>query len=733
VPEEFFRRKRSQLPDMRVVRLDADPEHYRYAHADLGSYQVLAVKLPVPLGLPSHHEPFQPKRYWVLHTRQDDWLAITDPEHIKVVLPFLRKNGAQDASVQWDFHGHSKVKLQVAGWAVIAKCDLSDPRHYLLQPSQTHKWDKNGGKVFIPWTGEIGSSRKLWPDLAKKMAGVGIDWEGDDPAAPMSVRTQGDVTAVPGWTTAAPNGFLVRNYQREGIQFCLDRGMRALLADEMGIGKTVQAIGSAVASAANKILVVAPANGRWVWDREIRGWTGTDSIHHIETSLTPLQNVQWHIVTYDLLIVRPAFWTLDNPAEKAAVEAVVGSLRLPRGIPYPAKIRITKYHDKVPEFVSEEKIRKWCRTMRRLRNELLNNFLAHEFDLFIVDEAHRAKNEDAKRSLVLRDLSQHIPHVLLLTGTPMRNNAGEAGVLLGYVDAKAAEALSDERGYTLEDLKDSLAYYMIRRLKVDVLPELPEKIRQVQEIDRLDDEQLAFYYDALSWAQNEYAEAIKQGKSQNEARDAMRGGIETARTHLGMAKVLGGQVAEIVTNVVEQKDNVVVFCAHHDCSDALKEQLLRQGYTADIVDGRTPQHRRAEIVQDFQAGSIQVFIGGILAAGEAITLTAADTVIFVELDWVPAALRQAEDRIHRIGQERGCHIIHLLAHGKNLDSAMGRILLSKLEAINEALGETDQVFATAEESEMKATFDSVLAYVLKDRKYRKKFFPRGKKGEQKEA
>jgi SNF2 family DNA or RNA helicase len=224
-----------------------------------------------------------------------------------------------------------------------------------------------------------------------------------------------------------------------------------------------------------------------------------------------------------------------------------------------------------------------------------------------------------------------------------------------YLNAKAAEALSKERGYTLQDLQENLAYYSIRRLKLDVLSELPEKVRQVVEIDRLDVEQLTEYDNMLSWARKKYYEGIKDGKSENEAREDMRGGIEKARTFLGMAKVLGGQVAEIVTGVVEEKGNVVVFCSHHDCSDALHEQLRAQGYTAEVVDGRTPQRRRAEIVNDFQERKLQVFIGGILAAGESITLTAADTVIFLELDWVPAALRQAEDRIHRVGQERGCH------------------------------------------------------------------------------
>jgi hypothetical protein len=307
--EDFLRKALSHLPHMEVVRCDANIGHYRYAHADLGSHQVLAVRLPVPLGLPGYDEPLpdddgekrpSPRRYWRMATNQGEWVAINDLGHIKVVLEFLRGNAAQDVHNLWDFHGDSKVKLEVAGWAVIAQCDLANPRHFLLQPPQGHKWSKRDDKkIYIPWGGEVATTRKGWPELEQKLSQAGIEWTGDDPIAPLSVRVQGDVAAAPGCTTAAPNGFVLHDYQKKGIQFCLDRGMRAAITDEMGLGKTVQGIGAAVASHAKKILVVAPANARWVWDREIRSWTGTNSISHLETALSPLENAEWQTANLD--------------------------------------------------------------------------------------------------------------------------------------------------------------------------------------------------------------------------------------------------------------------------------------------------------------------------------------------------------------------------------------------------------------------------------------------------
>jgi hypothetical protein len=153
--------------------------------------------------------------------------------------------------------------------------------------------------------------------------------------------------------------------------------------------------------------------------------------------------------------------------------------------------------------------------------------------------------------------------------------------------------------------------------------------------------------------------------------------------------VLGGEVCDLVQNVVENKECCVVFCAHHEVSDTLKAQLVGEGLRVAVVDGRTAQKNRAALVNDFQEGRLDVFIGGINAAGEAITLTRADTVIFVELDWVPAALLQAEDRIHRVGQRSNCQVIQMVARmpGDNLDEIMVDLIGAKMDRIGAVLGE----------------------------------------------
>jgi hypothetical protein len=335
--------------------------------------------------------------------------------------------------------------------------------------------------------------------------------------------------------------------------------------------------------------------------------------------------------------------------------------------------------------------------MRRLQGELLEQILSAGQMLVIIDEAHRVKNSDAKRSKVIRSVTRK-NQTLLLTGTPLRNNEREAAVLLSYLDDDAEHALCKQNGYTIQDIKDYLGYFMIRRTKAEVLPELPEKTRQRIDIDGLDTDALIDYNEALDCARNSYHDALRDGASEAQARNAMRGGVARARKALGLSKIRSGKVADLVVDVVENKECCVVFCSHHSASDELMEQLHKAGIKSAVVDGRTPQTERARIEMEFQAGELQVFIGGIDAAGEAITLTRADTVVFVELHWVPAALMQAEDRIHRVGQKNNCQVLQLIAKfdGPNLDEEMISIIGSKLELIGLVLDESTNNIIEAE-------------------------------------
>lgn len=603
---------------------------------------------------------------------------------------------------KWPFIiGASNLSVKVNGWAIEILCNLNNPLHYLLAPEQKFKWEgeyPDATKVAIPWTGKINTTRKFWPALKTKILSYGIEIEGDDPNDPLLASASFDSKRVSGWDSPAPNGYLLHHYQKLGAQFCAARGMRALIGDEMGVGKTVQAIAAAEAVNAKKILVICPVNARYVWEREITGWGGRGGIQHITNPLDDMDvNCRWHIVAYEQITTKARSWEFNNAAEVKAFittfpkHELVSKLKLIHE--YPQKVSFDKWLDAVPVFTDPKQILAWEKMMQRLKEQLLEQFLSTNDLLTIVDEAHRAKNKASKRTKVIQRIANHTHQILMLTGTPLRNNEHEAAVLLGLLDDGASTALSKEMGYTTQDVKDYLSYFMIRRTKAEVLPELPEKTRQRIDISDLEPTQMNNYIAALEDAQMRYQFAIEAGLSDAQARQQMQGGVEKARTALGVAKVASGVVAELIVEVVENSLSAccVVFCAHHQASDALLEQLKKENLRAAIVDGRTQPKERAQIVEKFQNDKLDVFIGGINSAGEAITLTRADTVIFVELDWVPAALLQAEDRIHRVGQKKNCQVIQLIAKmdddEENLDEMMIELLNDKSVRIGNVLDE----------------------------------------------
>ena len=635
-----------------------------------------------------------------------------------------------ELSKKWPFNQvNKKIQVKVTGWAVQAICDLANPAHYLIAPQQKSKWVgkyPNTTKVDIPWDGIIHTTRKLWPLLKNKIEERGLEFAGDDPGSEMAAPTKFDTGRVAGWNSPAPNGHLLHAYQKEGAQFCASRGMRALIGDEMGVGKTAQAIAAIEAVDAPRVLIICPSNARYVWEREIAGWGGRGDIQHITSQLDKLDmSCRWHIATYDLIATRTESWTFNDKQEMIALagasteidktkkmmilhpkkrpSVLMGKKDWPfersepliKEITFPIKVTFDEPMVNEPWLepglqADQKRVAAWKKMMRRLRGELVEQFLSAGKMTVIMDEAHRAKNKNAKRTKAIQRIARGETQLLMLTGTPLRNNEHEAAVLLGLLDAGAAEALSKDRGYTTQDVKDYLGYFMIRRTKNEVLPELPEKTRQRVDIGALDPEEMCAYFTCLDLALKSYILALNKGASEAEARQSMRGGIEQARTALGVAKVRGGEVVDLVIDVVENKECCVVFCAHQQVSDELKAQIEKNKLKVAVVDGRTPAKERANIVKDFQEGKLDVFIGGINAAGEGITLTRADTVIFVELDWVPAALMQAEDRIHRVGQRKNCQIIQMIAKtdGKNLDEMMIDLLGSKLLCIGNVLSES---------------------------------------------
>ncbi|MBF0246068.1 MAG: hypothetical protein HQL31_12495, partial [Planctomycetes bacterium] len=402
-------------------------------------------------------------------------LLIGSVAGIDAVVAVLSGRGAtcdDSLSKKWSFDvSQQPLHVRVTRWAVQIEGSLDNLHHYLVAPDDG------------AWGGVIHTTRKDWPALKAEIEEAALQWEGDNPEGEMTVPSPFETSKVHGWHSPAPNGFLLHEYQKEGAQFCASRGMRALIGDEMGVGKTAQAIAAAEAVDAPRILIVCPANARYVWEREIKEWGAGGEIQHIRSQVDKLDSAsRWHIVTYDLIAARSETWRLRyEQEEKAFVDAypeLASKIESSGKEKYPRKISLDKPLDKVPAFADSKRCDAWKKMMRRLRGELIEQFLAAGQMLVVLDEAHRVKNRDAKRTQAIRRIAAGEVQLLMLTGTPLRNHEHEAAALLGLLDATASEVLSREKGYTIQDIKDCLGYFMIRRTKADVLPDLPPKTRQ---------------------------------------------------------------------------------------------------------------------------------------------------------------------------------------------------------------------------------------------------------------
>lgn len=433
-------------------------------------------------------------------------------------------------------------------------------------------------------------------------------------------------------------------YQRAGIQY-VDRALQrypgALIADEPGLGKTIQAIGLLNQRPEwSKVLVVCPTTPKINWAREWEKW----AVH------------RWNV---EIIF-----------ADKGAAPFSQ------RADAQDRKVKVINYD---------------------LLEKHLDYLKNYAFDLIIFDEAHYLKNPEAKRTKAA--LAIPAAKRLFLTGTPILNrpaelwtiaNACAPNIFPEWWDFARLYCAARKRRVGRRDVwdfsgasnLDQLQYVlrsnlMIRRRKADVLADLPPKRRQVITLEA----PAAVEREARAWAANVaslgYEEAVKRLRSAPAALEDMA----QIRADLARAKVKPA-VAHI-EGVLEAEEKTVVFAHHRVTLNKLHRHLSKHGVVE--INGDVPSSRRAALVDSFQTDSnIRIFLGQIQAAGEAITLTAAQHVVFIEQDWTPGRNEQAEDRAHRIGQA-GSVLIQYLVFDGSLDAHLAQACLRKDGVINRAV------------------------------------------------
>ena len=347
-------------------------------------------------------------------------------------------------------------------------------------------------------------------------------------------------------------------------------------------------------------------------------------------------------------------------------------------------------------------------------------------DGILVGNCHYLKNPKALRTKAVlgawhKEKAKRIKPIqakrrLFLTGTPIVNRPIELHPILKSIDNKRwgnrfeyakryCSAYHNGYGWDfsgashLDELQDKLrSTCMVRRLKADVLTDLPAKRRQVIEIPANGASDVIAEEQAIA-AKHESRMAtlrvtVELAKASDDPRDYDRAvekliegqreefaEIAKARKRTAIAKA--PYVIDHINDILESGDTkVVLFTHHHEVTDQF---LAEFGSRCVKLDGRNSMVSRDASVTRFQTDDhVRVFIGGIKAAGVGLTLTASAHVVFAELDWVPGNMTQAEDRCHRIGQVNSVLVQHLVLEG-SIDARMANTLVSKQAVIDKAL------------------------------------------------
>jgi SWI/SNF-related matrix-associated actin-dependent regulator 1 of chromatin subfamily A len=326
------------------------------------------------------------------------------------------------------------------------------------------------------------------------------------------------------------------------------------------------------------------------------------------------------------------------------------------------------------------------------------------FGISILDESHYIKNSKTDRTKATVEIADRSESVLCLSGTAITNRPSEYFTTLNLLrKAQFSSWLSYVRRYcsayndgfgwktggasNIEELHAISRDFAIRRLKKEVMAELPDKIRQSIPVVPTKAELKEYRQRQRDWG-DDYSQIRDSGRSLPAG--YVLNMLTDLRHNCGVMKV--GPVSEWVIDYKKNNERPIVVFAHHKNVVAPLVSILKlEKLRVDTITGGVKSERRSEIVDRFQAGEIDVLVCSTLAAKEGLTLTAADTVVFVEREWVPGWEEQAEDRVNRIGQDaQTVHALYFTVEG-TIDEKFHQLIEQKRAVVKAVLDGGDEV------------------------------------------
>ena len=426
------------------------------------------------------------------------------------------------------------------------------------------------------------------------------------------------------------------DFQKDGAQFLVDHE-RVLLADEMGLGKTVQAISACQARQGFPVLVLCPNTLKWTWSREIQKWAPEATIQIVDGGPTARQdqlssNADYVIVNLELL-------TYDRK--------------------------------------SSGKNRPWSEDVKLL--------LRRKWNTVILDEAHRVKNRKAQVTKAAKLITKKTDHVYLLTGTPILNRVEELWSLLNILYPKQFSSywkfvekfcyvfhdrygyqVGDVRENMLPDLKRILEPIVLRRLKTEVLKDLPGMLPVKRVWVGLEGEQRRIYEEMAEemYTKLESGETVSAAVVIAQITRLKQITIDENLMVADKNVPLSGAKVDALFDFLETcgDEKVVIFSQFSRVLDRLELVCQQKKIQYEKLTGKVTGSDREAAVEEFQTNSdCRLFLCGMKSGGMGITLTASHIAVFLDKFWSPTMNWQAQERLDRIGQTEKVTIVEFLA------------------------------------------------------------------------
>ncbi len=471
-------------------------------------------------------------------------------------------------------------------------------------------------------------------------------------------------------TCPAPLDAVLRPYQVRGFAWMASLTklrMGGILADDMGLGKTLQTIalllwrkrGGQTAPA----LIVAPSSLLYNWQAELAQYAP-------ELTVAVLEGAQAVRETH-----------IDAIRRAGDVDVLITS--------YPL-------------------LRRDIGQIERIA-----------FGVAILDEAQYIKNAVSVSAQAARRIRADARFAL--TGTPMENHPGELWsivdfVLPGYLGSLAGFMHRYGEGRSVEGLRARLRPFLMRRLKKDVLADLPEKLEMRLFAD-MTPEQQRVYQAALLRIKRHVDDVLGQKGFQRGQMEVLAAITQMrlicCHPSLCIPDYSGSSgkldlLMDILPSALEAGHRALVFSQFTGMLAILQRRMEAQGIRCLYLDGDTPNKQRMQLVRRFNAGEGDVFLISLRAGGAGLNLTGADTVIHYDPWWNPAAEDQATDRAHRIGQTREVQVVRLITHA-SMEEQVVRLGERKRALFDAMITAGEKLPGSYTQEEIRALFDTFVS------------------------